>query len=870
MGMKPVQVFHVIPSLPAALEGLRRLAYNLRWAWDHNTIELFRRLDSDLWESTGHNPVLMLGSIDQAELEAAAKDEAFLAHLERTLQQLDGYLTNPSTWFQRAHDHPGPMLVAYFSAEFGLTECLSVFAGGLGVLAGDHLKGASDLGVPLVGVGLLYQQGYFKQYLNPAGWQQETYEDNDFRNLPLSLELRADGRPLTIEVAYDGRVVTVQIWRVRVGRVNLFLLDTNVAANRPEDRDITDQLYGGDLEMRLKQEILLGIGGHRALEALGLEPTVYHMNEGHSSFLAVEWVRRLMEKRKLSFAEAREVASAGLIFTTHTPVPAGHDYFPTALLDRYLGEYIRRLGLTPGAFYGLGRRHPERADEEFCMTVLALRMASASNGVSKLHGEVSRGMWKSIWPGVPQDEIPIGHVTNGVHFRSWISSEMNQLYDRYLGPKWREEHADANLWRRVENIPAEELWRTHERRRERLVAFARRRLRVQLQRRGAPQSEIDAADEVLDPDALTIGFARRFATYKRATLLLRDIPRLQQILNQPGRPVQILFAGKAHPRDDAGKALIQQVVKLAQQKEFRRRLVFLEDYDMAVARSLVQGSDIWLNTPLRPQEASGTSGMKVLPNGGLNLSIPDGWWEEAWQDAAAEKRFIGWAIGNGESYDNPDDQDQVESAALYSLLERDIVPGFYERSADGLPRRWIAQMKSSISTLCPMFNMQRMVKQYATDFYVAADEKYQQLTANHAARARALAAWTSHVWSHWKEVRVESVDGLTQTDLPVGSRLHARAHLQLGALTPDQVAVELYVGKLDADGELTDAYTIPMQAAGGGGGGSWTFEAVTVPCPRSGLHGYTVRITPFHADEPKAFLPGVITWADAGVKTAVG
>jgi starch phosphorylase len=868
--MKPVQVFQVIPSLPAPLEGLRRLAYNLRWAWDHDTIELFRRLDRDLWESTGHNPVLMLGSIDQAELEAAAQDEAFLAHLDRTLKELDAYLTSPSTWFHRTYGAPEAMLVAYFSAEFGLTECLSVFAGGLGVLAGDHLKGASDLGVPLVGVGLLYQQGYFKQYLNPAGWQQETHEDNDFRNLPVSLELRPDGRPLTIEVAYDGRVVTAQIWKVRVGRVNLFLLDTNVAANRPDDRDITDQLYGGDLENRLKQEILLGIGGHRALEALGLQPTVYHMNEGHSAFLAVEWVRRLMEQRNLSFAEAREVASAGLIFTTHTPVPAGHDYFPAALLDRYLGDYIRRLGLAPADFYGLGRQHPERQDEDFCMTVLALRAASASNGVSKLHGEVSRGMWKAIWPGVPQDEIPIGHVTNGVHFRSWISAEMNQLYDRYLGPKWREEHADSNLWQRVESIPAEELWRTHERRRERLVAFARRRLRLQLLRRGAPQSEIDAADEVLDPDALTIGFARRFATYKRATLLMRDIPRLQQILNQPGRPVQIVFAGKAHPRDEAGKALIQQIVKLAQQKEFRRRLVFLEDYDMAVARYLVQGSDIWLNTPLRPQEASGTSGMKVLPNGGLNLSILDGWWDEAWQDAGAQKRFIGWAIGNGESYADPKDQDQVESAALYALLESDIVPGFYERSADGLPRRWIGQMKSSISTLCPTFNMQRMVKQYAADFYVMANEKYQQLTANQAARARALAVWTAHVQAHWKEVRVESVDGLPQTDLPVGSHLRVRAHLQLGALTPDQVAVELYVGRLDADGELTGAYAIPMQPAGEGSGGNWTFEAATVPCPRSGLHGYTVRITPFHPDAPKAFLPGVITWADAAVKTAAG
>jgi starch phosphorylase len=496
------------------------------------------------------------------------------------------------------------------------------------------------------------------------------------------------------------------------------------------------------------------------------------------------------------------------------------------------------------------------------MTVLALRAASASNGVSKLHGKVSRGMWKAIWPGVPQDEIPIGHVTNGVHFRSWISFEMNQLYDRYLGPKWREEHADPTLWRRVEGIPAEELWRTHERRRERLVAFARKRLRSQLVRRGAPQSEIDAAEEVLDPDDLTIGFARRFATYKRASLLLRDVDRLRQMLNQPGRPVQIVFAGKAHPRDEAGKALIQQVIQLARQPEFRRRLVFLEDYDMAVARSLVQGADIWLNTPLRPQEASGTSGMKVLPNGGLNLSILDGWWDEAWQDAGAQQRFIGWAIGNGESYANREDQDQVESTALYALLERDIVPGFYERGVDGLPRRWIGQMKSSISTLCPSFNMQRMVRQYAADFYVLADERYQQLTANQAARARALSAWSAHVHAHWKEVRVQSVDALAQTDLPVGSSLHVRALVQLGSLAPDQVTVELYVGRIAANGELTGAYAIPMQPAGVGDGGAWTFEAATVPCPRSGLHGYTLRILPFHPDEPKALLPGLITWAD--------
>ena len=860
--MRPVHVFQVVPCLPAPLEGLRTLAYNLRWAWDHNTIELFRRLDRDLWESTGHNPVRMLGLVDQAQLEAAAHDESFLAHLERTVRALDAYLAAESTWFRRTYGKTGEVLVAYFSAEFGLTECLSIFAGGLGVLAGDHLKSASDLGVPLLGIGLLYQQGYFRQYLNAAGWQQESYEDNDFQNLPLTLENRTDGTPVTVEVQYDARTVSAQVWRVRVGRVSLFLLDTNLPVNRPEDRDITDTLYGGDLEMRLKQEILLGIGGYRALEALGLQPTVYHMNEGHSAFLGLEWVRRLMEKNRLSYGEAREVASASLIFTGHTPVPAGHDYFPPALLERYLGHYWGKLGLSRTEFLALGRQNPHNDGEDFCMTVLALRIAASSNGVSKLHGKVSRGMWKQIWPGVPEEEIPIGHVTNGVHFRSWISYEMNQLYDRYLGPQWREEHADAKLWQRAESIPAEELWRTHERRRERLVAFARRRLRLQLQRRGAAQAELDAADEVLDPDALTIGFARRFATYKRATLILRDLPRLERILNHADRPVQILFAGKAHPRDDAGKELIQQLVRLAQSKELRRRLVFLEDYDMGVARYLVQGSDIWLNTPLRPLEASGTSGMKALANGSLNLSILDGWWDEAWQDATAQNRFVGWAIGRGESYDHADYQDQVESTALYDLLEHDIVPTFYERGADGLPRRWIAGRKSSVATLCPTFNMQRMVKQYAAEFYVQAHERYVELTAAEWARAKILAAWMARMAAEWPQVRVQSVEALPEARLEVGSQLHIRASVRLGPIEPRSVAVELYLGRLDAQSEIIGAVAIPMEPGGREQEGVYRFEAKAVPCHASGLHGYTVRVLPFHPDQAKSFLPGIIAWAD--------
>jgi len=859
--MKPIQIFNVIPSLPEPLRGLRRLAYNLHWAWDHDAIELFRRLDSELWESSGHNPVRMLGAMDQAQLEAAARDETILAQLERTVQELDSYLASKSTWYQRTYGKLEGLQVAYFSAEFGLTECLSIFAGGLGILAGDHLKSASNLAVPLVGVGLLYQEGYFSQYLNAAGWQQESYADNDFENLPLTLQRRPDGRPLTAEMHFAGRTVTAQIWRADVGRIPLFLLDTNVRQNSPEDRSITDQLYGGDREMRLKQEILLGIGGCRALEALGLTPSVYHMNEGHSAFLSLEWTRRLMEKHQLNFREARELASAGLIFTGHTPVPAGHDYFAPSLIERYLADYAKALGLSMKAFLGLGRQNPSNEGEEFCMTVLALRMAASGNGVSKLHGQVGREMWQGLWPGVPVEEVPIGHVTNGVHFRSWNSNEMNQLYDRYLGPRWREDQADPNLWLRVESIPQEELWRTHERRRERLVAFARRRLRVQLIRRGAPRSAVDAADEVLDPSALTIGFARRFATYKRATLLLRDLGRLERILNQPGRPVQILFAGKAHPHDDGGKALIQQIVKLAQQKEFRRRLVFLEDYDMAVARALVQGCDVWLNTPLRPLEACGTSGMKAMTNGALNVSTLDGWWDEAWRAATAKGVFVGWAIGRGEKYENSEYQDQVEAAALYEVLESEIIPAFYERSADGLPRRWIAHMKSSIGTLSYSFNAQRMVKDYTADFYSKAHDRCQRLMAGGAGHVRALANWQSRVEQAWANVRVEAVDAVSPGEIKVGDHIGVRGRVQLGGLAPGEVAVELYLGRLNADGQIADATIIPMQPTGQQDG-THVFEAKEVPCRRSGRIGYTVRVRPFHVDEARPFLPGLIRWAN--------
>jgi glycogen phosphorylase len=860
--MKPVHTFSVIPKLPASIERLRELAYNLRWSWNHDTIALFRRLDSDLWEASGHNPVKMLGILDQKHLEEAVADESFMAHFERVISDFDDYMQGKTSWYRKTHGDAHNPQVAYFSAEFGLTECLSIFAGGLGILAGDHLKSASDLGVPLVGVGLLYQQGYFQQYLNPAGWQQESYEDNDFHTFPATLVLGSDGKPLTIEIFYPGNKVVAQVWHVMVGRVSLYLLDTNLPANnRSVDRDITDQLYGGDLDNRIRQEILLGIGGYRMLKALNIYPTAYHMNEGHSAFLSLELIRDLMEKHSISFAEARELASAALVFTTHTPVAAGHDYFPPDLMDRYFSEYFPKLKLAHNEFLALGQKNSKNGDESFCMTILALRMASFSNGVSRLHGEVSRCLWRELWPDVPEEEIPITHITNGVHFQSWISQEMDYLYERYLGPSWRDQPADQNVWRRIESISAEGLWRTHERRKERLVTFARKRLQKQLQHRGVSQAEMESAEEVLDPEALTIGFARRFATYKRGTLLLRDKNRLANILNDPKRPVQVIFAGKAHPRDDAGKELIRQIATLAREPQFRRRIVFLEDYDLSVARYLVQGVDVWLNTPLRPNEASGTSGMKAIANGVMNMSTLDGWWDEAYRSRNPDSPLIGWAIGQGESYSDQEYQNQVEAEALYDILERDVVPAFYDRRADGLPYRWINLMKASIGNLCHIFNTNRMVREYVERFYLAADSNYRQLLADGTERAKSLAASVARIRKAWPQVHIEMLDSGLPAEIPVGESVRFQARVQIGPLTPEDLRVELFAGRLNADGEIMGPVIVEMKSSRQEKA-AYIYETTAIPCCGSGRHGYTARVLPHHPDLKNKFVPGLITWAD--------
>jgi len=847
----------VQPSLPSDLARLYELAGNLRWCWDRELIALFRRIDEDLWEETDHNPLMMLGRIDQERYNELVADDSFLGQLRRAGQRLDDYMSSTKWYDKMSQGKHGDSLIAYFSFEFGITESLQIYNGGLGILAGDHLKSSSDLGVPLVGVGILYQEGYFKQYLNADGWQQESYPQNDFYNLPLVLQRDEGGAPIVISVTYPGRDVYAQIWRADVGRVPLYLLDTNISANNREDQDITDRLYANDLDIRLRQEIMLGIGGVRALRALGITPKIYHMNEGHSAFLALERIRMLIKEQGLSFQEAMELAKSGLVFTTHTPVPAGIDYFPSDLISRYFGTYYQELGMNHEQFMALGRQNSSDLYEPFCMAVLAMRLAAYSNGVSKLHGKVSRTMWQGVWPNVPEEEVPIGHVTNGIHQPSFISRDMISLYDRYLGPRWRTTPADAEVWSRAERIPGAELWNTHERRRERLVSFVRQRLREQLERRGAPNAEVMAADEVLNPEALTIGFARRFATYKRATLLLYDPDRLIRLMASRDRPLQIIFAGKAHPADNPGKELIRQIVHLARREELRPRLVFLENYDLNIARYLLQGVDVWLNTPLRPHEASGTSGMKAAANGVLNCSILDGWWNEAY---TAE---IGWAIGSGEDYDDRNLQDHVESNALYNLLEQEIVPLFYSRSSDGLPRGWIEMIKNSIKATGPVFNTHRMLQEYTEKYYIPAVERYERLSKDDMALAKDLAHWRERVRSHWSEVRVEGVDSDIPDETKIDSENNVEVKIHLGELEPQDVRVELYHGIVDSSGEILDPRIVDMSCPQCEGDevqdGVYTFYG-HLTFSSSGRHGFTVRVVPNHPEQVNPFETGLILW----------
>ncbi len=847
---KVIGTYQVIPVIPEKLSGLKDLAYNLFWTWNPDIIELFRRMDEDLWESSGHNPSLMLGLISQRRLNELAKDSGFISHYSRALNKLNEYLLE-ETWFQQKFGKYNQHVYAYFSMEYGLTDCLKFYSGGLGVLSGDTLKSSSDLGLPLVGIGIAYKEGYFQQYLNSEGWQQETYPINDFYNLPMTLVKDENGNPVKVAIDFPEQEIKVQIWKIQVGRVPLYMLDANIPDNPEHYRTVTNGLYRGTIETRIQQEIILGVGGIRALRAMGYCPEVCHMNEGHSAFLSIEKIRILMRENKLSFEEAMQVGYITNVFTTHTPVPAGIDIFSGELVEKYFKHIREELGLSHDEFMKLGNLSNEKKDT-FNMAHFAMRMSGHINGVSKLHSQVSKNMWAFGWKGVPKEEIPIHAITNGVHLQSHLSNEMLSLFNRYLGEDWTENVDDENLWKKVDKIPDLELWRTHERRRERLVAFARNNLRNQLIRQGASIGEIEKANEVLDPKALTIGFARRFATYKRATLIFHDLERLKKILTNEEFPVQIIFAGKAHPQDEEGKKLIKEINQISKLPEFKRKIVFLENYDLNIARYLVQGCDVWLNTPRRPLEASGTSGMKSSVNACLNFSILDGWWCEGY------KPELGWAIGMGEEYTDLKYQDEVEANLIYQLLEKEIIPLFYKRSQDDIPREWVHMMKNTLKNLPGYFNTHRMMKEYLFKFYLPAAESKMDCCANDFTNIKEFINWKSKVRQNWNSIKIENIECSCNNEVMVGKNVTINAKIFTGELTPDDILVEIYYGNLNGSDTIENGNTSEMRPIKKYDG-SYLFEG-EIPNDMTGLKGYTIRVLPKHKMLTNKFEMGLIYW----------
>ncbi|HEX2063394.1 MAG TPA: alpha-glucan family phosphorylase, partial [Acidimicrobiales bacterium] len=772
-----------------------------------------------------------------------ARDRGFLTFLGEVHADLQRYVVAP-LWFQ---GRTSPLRsVAYFSPEFGIAEALPQYSGGLGVLAGDHLKAASGLGVPITGVGLLYRQGYFRQELNDDGWQQERYPTLDPHAMALGVV--DHGR---VEVELAGRPLMAQIWRADVGRVRLYLLDSDIEENDVDGRLVTDRLYGGGTEHRIRQEILLGIGGVRALDAVGADPQVFHTNEGHAGFLGLERIRRLVTKEGLSFGEAVEAVRASTIFTTHTPVPAGIDRFPVELIDRYFRSWTEECGIGFDELMSIGHLPGEPSDAPFNMAVMGLRLAGLANGVSRLHAEVSRGMFQSLWPDLPAEESPIGSVTNGVHSRTWVAPEMDDLLTRYIVPGWSE--ASGAEWARLAAAPDDEVWRLREQGRERLVTFVRQRLKASVLRRGMSESYAVWCDEVLDPRALTIGFARRFAAYKRATLLLSQPERLKALLLSPDRPVQLVFSGKAHPADDVGKDMIRQIVQFSGDPEVRHCIVFVEDYDIAVARVLYQGCDVWLNNPRRPLEACGTSGQKAALNGGLNCSVLDGWWAEMFDGDN------GWAISSAETHDDLARRDEVEANSLYEILERQVVPLFYQRLEGWVPRRWIHKVKSSLISLGPRVVAARMVRDYVEMLYEPAAARADVMTASGYARAKALAAWKSRLLRGWQEVRVESV-GSTAAVADLGTVQTVEAGVTLGSLSGDDVAVELLHGPVGPNDEMTSVSKVAMEQVGGDGSGPLRYLG-RFACEQAGRYGYAVRVVPSHADLSSPAELGCVKWA---------
>ena len=842
-----IRTYDVEPNLPEALSFLEVLSHNLWWCWNRDAQEIFYRIDTTKWKNCGKNPLAFLDSIEQERMNELAEDDAFLSQLNKLEERY-----NDEVKVAGGNSEPDTdRNTAYFCLEYGIHESIRIYSGGLGVLAGDHLKAASDQNASFTAVGLLYRQGYFQQYLSQDGQQQEHYPENPVHELPLFEARDKNDQKIVVSVPLPDGQVEAAVWVAWAGNIPLYLLDTNIPQNKPEFRTITARLYAGDKQIRLRQEILLAVGGFRALIALGYEPSVCHMNEGHAAFLSLARIEHLMKHKQLPYAEALEIVRRSNVFTTHTPVPAGNEWFDAELVRTYLDALAREMDIDPDEVLSWGMPYNDKS-KEICNTILALRMSHFCNGVSKLHGEVARDMWKHLWKERPKDEVPIGSITNAVHAATWVGEDYQQLFNRYLGPSWRKvphEVADS-----VAKIPEEELWRTHEFARIRMIQSARNRMERQYRARNCTESELERAKNVLQDDVLTIGFARRFATYKRATLLLKDPERLRALLTDEERPIQFIFAGKAHPADQGGKDLIKQIIKFTREADVGLRIIFLEDYDIGLARQMVQGVDVWLNTPMRPMEASGTSGMKSCLNGGLHVSILDGWWAEAYSPE------LGWAIGNGSDFEDTEHQDLVESHALFNLLEKDIIPLFYERSRSGIPLQWIEKSKASIAHALRNYTCCRMYTEYYENYYKPADEAYRLLTANSAAEAQRLVKERSRFDQNWKSVELAApeVDREDISILKTGDKFTVRVQVNLGEIKPEEVDVQIFYGPLDSYQQVYKSNSKSMDLEGEVEQGRYSYAQELV-CEKTGRHGFTCRVIP-RGNEWKNDMPGFVTW----------
>ena len=828
----------VNPQLPKRINKLGDISNNLWWSWNSDFLKLFKKIDKDLWEECGKNPVKFLKLVSQERLENVSKDVLFLKEYDKIVNDFEDYMTSKNTWFSEKYPENKNDLIAYFSAEYGLDETIPIYSGGLGILSGDHLKSASDLGIPFVAVGLLYKNGYFHQKISGNGIQETEYHDIDLYDLPIHPVKDEKGEDLMIYIKFPKRRIYLKVWQINVGRVKLYLLDSDIEKNNPEDRDVTLRLYGGDQEMRIRQEIVLGMGGVNLLtRALGLKPTVYHMNEGHSAFLILELIKNIIKEKQVSFEVAKDIVSSKTVFTTHTPVPAGNDIFPISLVEKYFKEFWPRLGITREEFLKMGMKPCEELENGFNMGILALKVAGKKNGVSKLHGAVSRELFGEVWPEIAANESPIGYVTNGIHTCSWLDPNLKKLYNKYLMPYWQDHIQSDSVWEKVKNIPNDKLWDVHQRRKEKLLRLVRQNTTERLRRSGYSYEEINSIVSKLDVNTLTIGFARRFATYKRATLIFKDLERITQILNNSDKPIQLIFAGKAHPADKEGQDLIKYIHEVSMMPQFKGKIFLLENYNIAMSRYLISGVDVWLNNPRRPMEASGTSGQKASVNGVINFSVLDGWWAEGYNQEN------GWTIGTNAEYDSYDAQDIADSQSMYRTLEEKIVPIYYERDKNGMSSKWLDKMKNSIISTGGKYSTSRMLIDYTNNYYMPLCDlanKYYSNVDNVAEYNN----WKKELFTNWKDIKITQSNNLDNITIDAGNQITVECEVELPNISENNVSVECYYGKILENGVVENVTIIPMKIIDRDDETRKFTYSTKIELKTGGNYGYTFRVMP--------------------------